>query len=240
MTTRRERLDEIAGRAAPVRDEDVAARLDPVTRDALLEAIMTERPTELAPVEAPATHPTRRRRPAIAVAGLAVAAVATVAVAGAIGSGDRSTDITGPDQGTAGFAAGDPADVLGAGMMCVEAYGPQTLARRSFAFDGTVTKVGSAPSTSENADPSVPVMFRVERWFRGGDAAEVTVAMFPPGQVTSVGGGDYAVGDRLLVSGEPRSGGGAALDDPIAWACGFTRHYDPAVAQSWATVFGTG
>lgn len=236
MTGRREHLDEIARQAAPVRDEQVIARLDPVARGALLEAISREPSTEPTPAAVPATRSIRRRRLATAAVGLAAAGVAAVAVASVIGSDDRPTGIPGPNQGTAGFPAGDPSDVLGAGMQCVEAYGPQTLSRRAFAFDGTVVKIG-VPASGEEADPYVPVTFRVQQWFRGGDATEVTVAVIPPGRITSEGGGDYAVGDRLLVSGEPRFGG-APLDDPIAWACGFTRRYDPAVAQAWATAFG--
>jgi hypothetical protein len=60
--------------------------------------------------------------------------------------------------------------------------------------------------------------------------------MFAPDEVTSVENTGYAVGSRLLVSGEPRFGG-AALDDPIAWACGFTRWYNEADAQTWEQAF---
>ncbi|UER54311.1 hypothetical protein HJG43_06910 [Kineosporiaceae bacterium SCSIO 59966] len=80
----------------------------------------------------------------------------------------------------------------------------------------------------------MPVTFRVLEWFRGGDAARITVAMPSSGQVDSASDEalTYGVGTRLLVSGEPRWGG-AALDDPVAWLCGFTRSYDDATAAQW-------
>jgi hypothetical protein len=130
-------------------------------------------------------------------------------------------------------------DVFGSGIAasCVEAYDPQTLAKRSFAFDGIVASVGkSSASGSEVIDPYVPVVFNVNHWYRGGDGGSVTVAMFPPGAHTGVNNATYDVGSRLLVSGEPRFGG-APLNDPISWSCGFTRWYNEADAQIWDLAF---
>lgn len=44
-------------------------------------------------------------------------------------------------------------------------------------------------------------------------------------------------GTRLLVTGEPRWGG-APLDEPVAWGCGFTQAWTTAAAQRWTEVFG--
>jgi hypothetical protein len=38
------------------------------------------------------------------------------------------------------------------------------------------------------------------------------------------------------VSGEPRFGG-APLNDPISWSCGFTRWYNEADARIWDQAF---
>ena len=120
---------------------------------------------------------------------------------------------------------------------CVEGYSPAAVAGRAFAFDGTVTAIGSSISNRAGAQLDlVAVTFRVNKWFRGGTGGAVTVDWYPPAQrnsATDSSLGSYGVGTRLLVSGEPRWGG-AALDAPIAWTCGFTRYYDPQTAAEWA------
>lgn len=120
---------------------------------------------------------------------------------------------------------------LDAVSRCVEFYDADgaALARRSFAFDGTVTGIGAPVSEvpgDEAAVGYVGVTFAVDEWFEGGSAATVTVDLY----------GRPAVGLRLLVSGEPRWGG-APLDRAVAWPCGFTRYYDPATATDWRRAF---
>lgn len=125
------------------------------------------------------------------------------------------------------------------GGRCVEEYSLATLRNRFFAFDGSVTQVLPSGDT-EGDEPFSQVTFRVNEWFRGdetvGDTAEVTVTMPDSGTVSSVSGPLYLEGMRLLVSGEPRWEGDS-LGDSIAWACGFTRLYDPATAGQWRDVF---
>jgi predicted transcriptional regulator len=88
-------------------------------------------------------------------------------------------------------------------MSCVETYRPGTLAKRGFAFDGTVTSIGEPSSGGrEVIDPYLPVTLT------------------------------NTTGSRLLVSGEDRWAK-SPMDSPIAWACGFTRLYNAADAQSW-------
>jgi hypothetical protein len=180
------------------------------------------------------TYAGRRIQLVAAAAGIAVVAVAVLAATGVLGS--RSQPPPAASNSTHQTPSAEPqGDVFGTGvgLSCVETYSPQTLARRAFAFDGTVVSIGEPSSTGhEVADPYVPVTFAVTHWFRGGQGDRVTVAMFPPDAVTSVDNATYAAGSRLLVSGEARFGG-APLDDPIAWACGFTRWYSPADAQTW-------
>jgi hypothetical protein len=171
-------------------------------------------------------------------------AVAVVLVLAAILSGcgqGPGVPPTGPSPTlTAGSTPQRQGDVFGSNVAgsCVEAYSPATLAKRALAFDGTVTTIGQpSPSGREVADPYVPVTFAVNRWLRGGHGAQVTVAMFPPDTTTTVDNAPYGIGSRLLVSGEDRWGS-PSLDSPVAWACGFTRWYTDADAQTWQRAFG--
>lgn len=119
---------------------------------------------------------------------------------------------------------------------CVEEYTPQAVTGRAFAFDGTVTDIAD-----EQTDLGyVAVTFAVNEWFHGSNAGTLAVEMAPPETTTfetAVSGGSYEVGSRLLVSGEPRWGGDA-LNDAVAWGCGFTRYYDEPTAASWRNVGG--
>lgn len=80
----------------------------------------------------------------------------------------------------------------------------------------------------------VGVTFEVREWFSGGAGGIVTVDL--QGAAGSSSNAEVAdgfdIGSRLLVSGEPRWGG-SALEQPIAWSCGFTRYYDAETAMAW-------
>jgi hypothetical protein len=120
----------------------------------------------------------------------------------------------------------------------VESYSLTAVARRAFAFDGTVVEIGPARTNRAGAElPLVAVTFHVNQWFHGGSSASVTVDMTQPitnGARAPIdeAAPSYGVGTRLLVSGQPRWGG-APLDDPIAWGCGFTRYHDTDTAGLW-------
>lgn len=140
---------------------------------------------------------------------------------GRVGEGDTRAGGL-PDGGTSG---------------CVEEYTPQGITDRAFALDGTVTDIGARDGSGAVDSMYVPVTFAVHEWFHGSETSTVTVDVASPaveGQATSVSAGSFEVGSRLLVSGEPRWGG-PALEDAVAWGCGFTRHYDEATADSWRT-----
>jgi hypothetical protein len=239
MIRKSDRLDEYVRQATQFDDDQAAALADPAAKQALFEEII-RMPTS--DPQAPPRQPTRRR---IQLAAGVVAAVAVVGAATLISMAMLDSGRQPPPVASSPTGSGEPSppedqqgDVFGAdvGLSCVEEYSPQTVAQRGFAFDGTVVGVGERSSGTDVGDPYVPVSFTVHRWFRGGPGDQVTVAMFAPDEVTSVENTGYAVGSRLLVSGEPRFGG-AALDDPIAWACGFTRWYNEADAQTWEQAF---
>lgn len=185
----------------------------------------------------------RHRRRVMATYATGVLALAAVT------TGVLITDGPGPAQDSPAVASSGPAseeatavpetpaaaaaDVLAS---CVEVYSPAAVARKGFAFDGTVIEIGPARTNRPGGELDLAsVTFRVHTWFRGGSDETVTVDMDSPGVVTTAAPAvpSYEVGTRLLVSGTPRWGG-APLDDPIAWSCGFTRPYDPRTAAEWA------
>lgn len=119
-----------------------------------------------------------------------------------------------------------------AGASCVEVYSLITLANRAFAFDGTVTEIEPAEDESPGSLSYAHVTFEVHEWFRPSGPDRVTVEMSPPGYHSTLKEADYAIGSRLLLSGESRWGG-APLDDPIVWSCGFSRTYTTEAAAAW-------
>lgn len=139
-----------------------------------------------------------------------------------------------PSAGGASVPTGKGTLRSGLAAKCVEGYSPVAVAKRSFAFDGTITTIGPARSNRPGvALPLAGVTFRVNKWFRGGTLSTVTIDMEAPDITAEDPLPSYGIGTRLLVSGEPRWGG-APLDAAIAWSCGFTRYYDPGTAAAWA------
>ena len=146
------------------------------------------------------------------------AGLAGIAVAGAVAFAVLVNDAREP-RGSGGTAASEDA---GAGAAsCVEMYSLDTLANRSWAFDGTVSAIDP-----DGADFGSRVTFAVNESFRGDFSGEVTLTYFGSvgGSVTSAGGPPLAVGERYLVAGE----------DDFVWECGFTQPYDAEVAAQWA------
>ena len=178
----------------------------------------------------------RRRRVQFAWGGAGAALAASVVLAAVLGGGGVSVPDSSPEELTAGPAISGQGALPDSGMAsCVESYDVgASVTGRAFAFDGTVAAIGPASTDREGLDSGlVGVRFEVNEWFAGGNPDTVVVDLTQP----DLPGLDevppaYGVGTRLLVSGEPRWGG-APLDDPIAWGCGFTRYYDEATAGSW-------
>jgi hypothetical protein len=244
MTGERHAIDEYVRRAARVSDQAVASQVDPRAKQELLDRILGG--PGPAPSAGPATSRAGRLRlPRLALAGAAagglVLAGGVAALVALDGDGTPATDPPAADsaQGEAQREADDGSALSaepGAMMDCAEAYRPATLAERAFAFDGTVVAIAApAPAGAEDLG-YVDVTFQVEEWFHGGDADQYTVSMFPPDVVSSVDNETYQVGSRLLVTGEDRWGS-ERLDEPVAWYCGFTRAYSPALADEWREAF---
>lgn len=169
---------------------------------------------------------------------LGAALMTGVALSGGSGGG-VSTASGGTVTVTTGSAAGTTAGPDASGGQrssldpsCVTGYSAAALRGRAFAFDGTVLELDDQAHDPKAPKPDVVTglaVFKVNEWFKGGSETEATVWMQR----------DVHVGDRLLVTGQPRWGG-APLDDAIAWECGFTGAYAPARATEWrATLEGS-
>lgn len=164
---------------------------------------------------------------------LLAAAAVLVVIAGVIAVvADTETAPTDGGEVTAD-PIGDPSreDPTHSSTRCVSQYSPETLTERSFAFDGTAIRVGneSDPRAPDEDVVHARVEFRVNTWFSGGRGGTAAVWMQRP----------VEAGDRLLVAGEPRWGG-APLEDPIAWECGFTIAYSEARSKEWSAAFANG
>lgn len=192
---------------------------------------------------APAIRQRVRHRRIAKGALTSVAAAAGIAVAASLtGHIPISTPSAPSVTAEHGGRGGEPVPG-GAAASCVESFSPTALARRSFAFDGTVLAVGPARSNRPQGDqlPLLGVTFRVNKWFTGGADRTVIVDMSPEtvsGATDDERGLPFTVGTRLLVSGEPRWGG-PALNAPIAWYCGFTRYFDEQQERQWRAAFRT-
>jgi hypothetical protein len=182
----------------------------------------------------------RRRRIQFAWGGTGAAVAASVALAAVLVGGGQLVGESSPEELTARPPAisGDGALADSGFMLCAESYDAgDPVTGRAFAFDGTVTAIGPARTDREPDSGSVGVGFEVHEWFAGGSSGTVVIDMTRPDiQRVEEMAPEYGVGTRMLVSGEPRWGG-APLEDPIAWGCGFTRYYDEATADAWRKAF---
>ncbi|MEU8609322.1 hypothetical protein AB0C29_15100 [Actinoplanes sp. NPDC048791] len=178
----------------------------------------------------------RRSRFAWGAGALVAASVAAVVGAGALIDPPPAERTAAPPLPASSAAQRTGALPDAANGSCAGGYSPREVARRAFAFDGTVTAIGPVdPDRVHAVRGYVGVTFTVNEWFSGGSGPTVTIAMSPPlGGLAAMGYGPpaYGIGTRLLVSGEHRWGG-TTTADAIAWGCGFTRYYDPTTADEW-------
>ncbi|MBU1494249.1 MAG: hypothetical protein KJ956_09800 [Actinobacteria bacterium] len=174
---------------------------------ALFQEVISMNDTETRTSEAPRRQPWMRR---VALgAGMAVVVAAVAGGAYAL-LRDNAEEIV---------VGGEPIG-SGAMTMCIE-YTEEMLRDQQFAFDGTLI------SATENGSE---VVFEVHQWFKGGDAAQVTLGaegLIGPTSIALTGPG-LTVGERYLASGS----------DGFVWACGYSVTYDTGVAAHWAELFG--
>jgi hypothetical protein len=171
----------------------------------------------------------QERRPAtvwwrtrsVFVAAAAASMVAVGAVSAAVLTGGSSGDAPRATDRGGGSALAS----------CVEQFSVEGLARRDFAFDGTITEV-IPPEDPEAEGPAAAaeVVFEVNHWYKGGSGDTVTLKTYElPGVISSIEGGlDLSVGNRLLASG----------DDVFLWSCGFSMPYTAVKTQLYEQAFG--
>src|SRR4051794_33074452 len=121
----------------------------------------------------------------------AALAIALVAVVGLAVLRPSTSPVASLTPGTTATES-SPADYPGLGL-CVEQYGPQTLGRRSIAFDGTVKAIKGVDAT-----------FHVNTPYRGVHTDTITLDAtgMTSGTITLDSGPTLVVGKRYLVSGE--------------------------------------
>jgi hypothetical protein len=158
------------------------------------------------------SEPTRQTRPAFRWAPAAVAAA--LVVVAAVGVGALRGGGTDPD-----VVAGPPLELtLGAQdpmAMCL-AFDVDILAGMPVAFEGTVTAVDGDRVT-----------LTVDRWFEGGDAAEVTL-IGPAGLEALIDGIAFAEGSQYLIT---------ATDGQVNY-CGFSGASTPELRAAFEQAFG--
>jgi hypothetical protein len=156
---------------------------------------------------------------------IAVVAIAVVALTACSEGGETPPE---PSGGTAADELTDPilAEGGSSGLRsCAFEFGPQTLAERQFAFDGTVADIVEP----EAPDAPYDVVFRVTRWFQGGEGTTVTVKTYDVSGTSLAGDLGLEEGERILASG----------DGDYLWGCGFSMPYTDQDAGVFQEVFGS-
>lgn len=153
------------------------------------------------------------------------------ACSGSAAPGSKPNGSASGDTGRGPAVSGGAATSAGS---CVEQYSPETLKNRQLALDGVVTRIvaGNLPAEAGEqvlSDESV-VTLRVNKWYKGGSANEITLKSSIPltPVISSTQGPSLEVGKRYLVSG----------DAGFMWSCGFSTAFSDAKAAEWAAALG--
>lgn len=158
----------------------------------------------------------------------AAAAIAVAALTACSDGADPDPAETGTTGSDAAGELTDPivADGGPSGLgSCAFEFGPQTLAERQFAFDGTVADIVEP----EALDAPYGVVFEVTRWYRGGEGTTATVKTYDVSGTSLAGDLGLEEGERILASG----------DDDFLWGCGFSMPYTDQDAGVFEDVFGS-
>ncbi|MGQ0630290.1 MAG: hypothetical protein ACT4P1_04560 [Sporichthyaceae bacterium] len=163
----------------------------------LLEQIMTSTPTT-EPVVAKVSF---LRRPRTFLAAAASVAVLALGTAVAVNAGGDGAPLTPENASTLALSApgGDPTVIMSCLMFDVAG-----LRMMPVAFGGTVTDLTPDQVTVD-----------VDRWFKGGDADRVTIAL-PPGNVSPalIPGVDFVKGERFLITAAEGTVNGCGFSGP--------------------------
>lgn len=169
-------------------------------------------------IERPTTPRPRVRRWQVAVAATAVVAVSALGVA-LYASDDESAPVADASDDKSAPVAGPPLELsLGAGdglASCV-VFDVAFLSDMSPAFAGTVTAIDAERVT-----------LRVDQWYAGGDAAEVTLTG-NSGAASLIGEIDFRVGGEYLIT---------AAEGLVNY-CGFSGEATPKLRAAFDHAFG--
>jgi hypothetical protein len=204
-------------------DDDLRARLsrlDPAPAGVPVDPVTSPRAQELVeramstPVQIPDTPSapdelSRRRRPWLLVA--AAAAVLVAVVGGFLVLGNRPGSDGGGQPSTLALEL-PPGDVA---MSCVQ-FDVQILRDMPVALAGTVTALEPAR-----------VSLDVDRWYKGGSADRVTIAV-PVNNSAALDGVDFREGERYLLT---------ATDGTVN-GCGFSGPASAELESAYAEAFG--
>ncbi len=199
------------------------ARLDPAGADVPVDPVTSPRAadrlerTMTHTIEPPVTDSApRSRRPRRTVVAVAAVGGVAAATAGALllgGGGGGGGDGAPRDEATTLALSLPPSDVAGS---CIR-FDPALLAGMPVAFAGSVTALEADTVTLE-----------VDRWYTGGDADLVRLAV--PGEQTSAAldGVDFEEGERYLVT---------ASEEGTVNGCGFSGPATAELEQAYDTAF---
>jgi hypothetical protein len=207
--------DELRTRLSRIDPAPAGSPVDPVTSPRareLLERAMQTPDTHTLDIPSAPDEPAarRRRRPVLLVAAAAAVLVAAV-VGGVLAFGGGGAPGRTEDPTTLALSL-PPSDVAGS---CV-VFDVQFLAEMPVALAGTVTAVEEQQVTVD-----------VDRWYRGGDADVVTIAVQDQNSV-ALDGVEFREGERYLIT---------ATDGTVN-GCGFSGPADPQLERAYDEAFG--
>jgi hypothetical protein len=151
--------------------------------------------------------PVRTRKPWALTASVAAAALVIVGVASLLGNNALNPDLSPAVELSLGG---------GESLESCLAFDTATLATMPMAFEGTATAV----------DGDL-VRLEVDRWYRGGDAAEVAL-IGTAGLEALIGGVGFEVGDEYLIT---------ATDGNVNY-CGYSGEATPDLRAAFDEAFG--
>lgn len=188
--------------------------VDPVTSPRAHELLERTMQTLEEPDATTAARTSRWRRPALlatAAAAVVAVGVGTALIAANTGDDGRARTVTKPTSTLALNVAG------GMSMVSCVPFDVKFLRDMPVALAGTVTA----------ADPG-KVTLDVDRWYKGGNADQVTVAQPDPQSSVALDGVTFEPGKRYLL----------AASNGTVNGCGFSGPATPDLERSYAEAFG--